>query len=51
VGVDRIQRNFEPLHRQLETWRQTQMTDDRAKLDSLPAFVEGELEVLRSLLN
>jgi hypothetical protein len=32
VGVDRIQRNFEPLQRQLETWRQTQITDDRAKL-------------------
>jgi hypothetical protein len=23
VGVDRIQRNFEPLQRQVETWRQT----------------------------
>jgi hypothetical protein len=27
VGVDRIQRNFEPLQRQLETWRQTQITE------------------------
>jgi len=26
VGVDRIQRNFEPLQRQVETWRQTQIT-------------------------
>lgn len=32
VGVDRIQRNFEPLQRQVETWRKTQITDDTAKL-------------------
>ena len=50
VGVDRIQRNFEPLRRQLETWRQTQITDDRAKLILYQAFVEGELEAPRSLL-
>jgi hypothetical protein len=28
VGVDRIQRNFEPLQRQVELWRKTQITDD-----------------------
>jgi hypothetical protein len=28
VGVDRIQRNFEPMQSQVETWRQTQITDD-----------------------
>lgn len=50
VGVDRIQRNFEPLQRQLETWRQTQITDDRAKLVLYQAFMEGELEAPRSLL-
>jgi hypothetical protein len=50
VGVDRIQRNFEPLQRQLEGWRQTQITDDRAKLILYQAFVEGELEAPRSLL-
>ena len=32
VGVDRIQRNFEPMRCQVESWRQTQITDDRAKL-------------------
>jgi hypothetical protein len=32
VGVDSIQRNFEPLQRQDETWRQTQITDGTAKL-------------------
>jgi hypothetical protein len=32
IGVDRIQRNFEPLQRQVETWRKTQITDDTARL-------------------
>jgi Domain of unknown function (DUF932) len=50
VGVDRIQRNFEPLQRQIEGWRQTQLTDDRAKLILYEAFVEGELEAPRGLL-
>jgi hypothetical protein len=27
VGVDRIQRDFEPMQRQVESWRQTQITD------------------------
>jgi len=29
VGVDRIQRNFEPMQRQVERWRQAQITDER----------------------
>lgn len=50
VGVDRIQRNFEPMQRQVESRRQTQITDDRAKMILYAAFVEGELEAPRSLL-
>jgi len=50
VGVDRIQRNFEPMQRQVESWRQTQITDDRAKLIFYSAFVDGKLEAPRSLL-
>ncbi len=38
VGVDRIQRNFEPVQRQVESWRQTQITDARAKLIFCSAF-------------
>jgi hypothetical protein len=30
VGVDRIQRSFEPMRRQVEEWRQAQITDERA---------------------
>jgi hypothetical protein len=50
VDVDRIQRNFEPLQRQIELWRKTQLSDDRVKLILYDAFVEGELEAPRSLL-
>lgn len=50
VGVDRIQRNFEPLERQVETWRKTQITDDTARLILYSAFIDGKLEAPRSLL-
>jgi len=50
VGVDRIQRNFEPMQRQVERWRSSQISDDRAKLILYSAFVDGELEAPRSLL-
>jgi hypothetical protein len=50
VGVDRIQRNFEPLQRQVETWRTTQITDDTAKLILYAAFIDGKQEAPRSLL-
>jgi hypothetical protein len=49
VGVDRMQRNFEPLHRQIELWQQSQITDVTAKLLIYQAFVEGDLEVPRHL--
>ena len=50
VGVDRIQRNFEPLQRQVELWRKTQVTDERATLIFYNAFIEGALEAPRGLL-
>jgi hypothetical protein len=50
VGVDRIQRNFEPMQRQVEQWRQAQITDERAKLIFYAAFVDGKLDAPRSLL-
>jgi len=50
VGVDRIQRNFEPMQRQVEHWRQTQITDERAKLIFYAAFVDGKLNAPKSLL-
>ena len=50
VGVDRIQRNFEPLQRQVERWRKTQITHNTARLILYSAFVDGNLEATRSLL-
>jgi hypothetical protein len=50
VGVDRIQRNFEPMQRQVESWRQTQITDAQAKLIVHSAFVDGRLDAPKSLL-
>lgn len=32
VGVDRMQRNFEPMQRQVETWRAQQLSTATAKL-------------------
>jgi hypothetical protein len=48
--VDRIQRNFEPLQRQVETWRKTQITDETAKLIFYSAFIDGNLKTPKSLL-
>jgi hypothetical protein len=32
VGVDRMQRNFEPMRKQVETWQRSELTDVTAKL-------------------
>ena len=50
VGVDRIQRNFEPMQRQVESWRQTQISDAQAKLIFYSAFVDERLDAPKSLL-
>jgi hypothetical protein len=50
VGVDRIQRNFQPMQHQVESWRQTQITDAQAKLIFYSAFVDGKLDAPKSLL-
>lgn len=49
VGGDRIQRNFGPMQHQVESWRQTQITDAQAKLIFYSAFINGKLEAPRSL--
>ncbi len=49
IGVDRIQRNFEPMRWQVEAWRASQLTDEDAKLIIYRAFIEGELEVPKHL--
>jgi hypothetical protein len=50
VGVDKIQRNFEPLGAQILDWRERELTTERAKLAIYGAFVEGKLTAPRHLL-
>jgi Domain of unknown function (DUF932) len=45
IGIDRMQRNFEPMKRQVEAWRGTTITDDFARLTIYRAFVEDQLDV------
>jgi hypothetical protein len=49
IGIDRIQRNFEPMRKQVEAWKETRLPDERSKLVIYKAFVEGELDVPKYL--
>ena len=49
VGVDRMQRNFEPMRKQVETWQKSELTDVTAKVVIYEAFVEGKLEAPKHL--
>lgn len=49
IGIDRIQRNFEPMQRQVESWRGLQLSDERAKLTIYRAFIEGDLDAPKHL--
>lgn len=49
VGVDRMQRNFEPMRKQVETWQRSELADVTAKVVIYEAFVEGKLEVAKHL--
>ncbi len=42
VGVDRMQRNFEPMRKQVEAWQRSELTDVTAKVVIYEAFVEGD---------
>jgi hypothetical protein len=46
VGVDRMQRNFEPMRKQVEAWQRSELTDVTAKVVIYEAFIEGRLEAL-----
>ncbi|HTW31987.1 MAG TPA: hypothetical protein VMD76_09925 [Candidatus Sulfotelmatobacter sp.] len=49
VGVDRMQRNFEPMWKQVEAWQRCELTDVTAKVVICEAFVEGRLEAPKHL--
>ena len=49
IGMDRMQRNFEPMRRQVEAWRAQQLSTTAAKLTIYRAFIEGDLEIPKHL--
>ena len=49
VGVDRMQRNFEPMRKQVEAWHSGELTTVTAKMIIYEAFIESELEVPKHL--
>jgi hypothetical protein len=49
VGVDRMQRNFEPMGKQVEAWQRSELTVVTAKVVIYEAFVEGKLEAPKHL--
>jgi hypothetical protein len=44
-----MQRNFEPMRKQVETWQRSELTDFTAKVVIHEAFVEGRLEAPKHL--
>ena len=44
-----MQRNFEPMRKQVETWQRSELTDVTAKVVIYEAFVEGRFEVPKHL--
>lgn len=49
VGIDRMQRSFEPMKKQVEAWKSARLSDETARLVIYRAFIEGELDVPRHL--
>jgi len=49
LGVDRMQRNFEPMRQQVEAWQRSELPDVTAKVVIYEAFVEGKLEAPKHL--
>src|SRR5262249_16602901 len=49
IGIDQMQRNFEPMKRQIEAWRVSQLADVEARIVIYQAFIEGELCVPQHL--
>lgn len=43
IGLDRMQRNFEPMRKQVQGWKETQLTDECAQAIIYRAFIVGVL--------
>jgi hypothetical protein len=44
-----MQRNFEPMRKQVETWQRSELADVTSKVVIYEAFVEGRLEAPKHL--
>ena len=49
IGVDRMQRNFEPMRKKVEAWQRSELTAVTAKVVIYEAFVEAKLEAPKHL--
>src|SRR5882724_6449491 len=49
IGVDQMQRNFDGMRKQVDAWRDSQLTEVKAKLIIYRAFIESDLEVPKHL--
>lgn len=49
VGIDRMQRGFEPMRTIVDRWRGSQITDATAKLIVYQAFIEDDLDAPKHL--
>src|SRR5579862_8807401 len=50
VGVDRMQRNFEPLIKTVGMWRDTPLNDSEARNIIYEAFIEGKMDIPMKLV-
>lgn len=50
IGVDKMQRNFEPLKRQIDRWKQEYLQDNEARLILYNAFLDGKLKAPLALM-
>jgi len=50
VGVDKIQRNFEPLKQQVNDWREYRLEAKNAKEIIYDAFLDSKLGIPRNLM-
>jgi hypothetical protein len=50
VAVDRIQRGFAPLERQISDWQDTHLADEQVKLIIYEAFLDNRLKVPKHLM-
>jgi hypothetical protein len=49
IGVSEMQRNFDPMTKQVTRWRESQLTDVSAKLIIYQAFIEGDIDLPKHL--